>query len=128
MRTFPPKNVETGLDVYSNIHSHNINRHRYTIFNVQLQQTYSIAPYAHNTEMSQCETLLKCKHITQSLIATIFFISFIPNGSAEIRMALQTYAGLSPELEDGSSFSCSIRRKVFTFSSISSAEYLDIKA
>lgn len=70
----------------------------------------------------------KCKHITQSLINTILFISFIPNGSAEIRVALQTYAGLSLALEDGSSFSCSIRRKVFTFSSISSAEYLDIIA
>lgn len=70
----------------------------------------------------------KCKHITQSLIATVLFISFIPNGSTEIHVALQTYAGLSLALEDGSSFSCSIRRKVFTFSSISSAEYLDIKA
>lgn len=85
--------------------------------------------------MSPCETLLKCtndsgkcKHITQSLIATVLFISFIPNGSTEIHVALQTYAGLSLALEDGSSFSCSIRRKVFTFSSISSAEYLDIKA
>lgn len=72
----------------------------------------------------------KCVCISQfpSLIATILLISFIPNGAAEIRVALETYAGFSPALEDGSSFSWSIRRKVFTFSSISSAEYLDIKA
>lgn len=38
-----------------------------------------------------------------------------------------TYVGFSVVTGVGSSFSCSIMRKLFTFSSISSAEYLTIQ-
>lgn len=41
---------------------------------------------------------------------------------------LLTYVGLSLVLAAGSCFSFSIIRKLFTFSSISSAEYLKIQA
>lgn len=50
-----------------------------------------------------------------------FVISLIVN------VDINAYVGLSVEAGAGSSFSCSIMRKLFTFSSISSAEYLSIQ-
>lgn len=47
-------------------------------------------------------------------------ISFVINED------INAYVGLSVEAGAGSSFSCSIMRKLFTFSSISSAEYLSV--